>query len=82
MREYPHITILSQPIEANWSQWLVDHPDCDTICEDVETGETIRVYAFASSQEGNRELGEYRNLQLAGIPILKGLSSYAIAGII
>lgn len=82
MADYSNITILEDPIEANWGDWLVAHPDCDTICEDVKTGERIRVFAFSKSLEGNRTLKQYRNQSLLGKKILKGLSSDAIAGII
>ena len=76
------ITILNEPMEVNWGDWLMAHPDCDTICEDVEVGERIRVFAFSKTSKGNKDLKAYRNEHLSGMQILKGISSYAIAGIV
>lgn len=76
------ITVLNAPIEADWGTWLLDHPDCDTICEDVIVGKVIRIFAYANSSAGNVELKKYRNDIFRDKKIIKGLSKNAVLGII
>ena len=82
MKYGENITIYNEPVVVDCGEWAVEHPDCDTIIEDDDYGQNIRVIAFANSEEGNSELKKYRNEYLAGKTILKGLSRYAVAGII
>lgn len=82
MPEMKNITVLDHPIEADWGTWIINHPDCDTICEDIIIGKIIKIFAYANSDAGNAELKTYRNNVLSGKKILKGLSSNAINGII
>lgn len=76
------VSILDKPMEVDWGKWLLEHPDCDTVYEDVKIGEIIRVYAFSVSKSGNVELERIRNQRFSGKKIMKGLSSSAIAGLI
>ena len=82
MKYGENITIYNEPIVVDCGEWAVEHPDCDTIIDDGDYSQSIRVYAFARSEEGNEELKKYRNEYLADKEILKGLSHYAVAGII
>ncbi len=83
MREgFENITILEEPIEAEAAAWAVEHPDCDTLLEYLDQGHHFRVFAYANNIVGNRELTKYRDQFFSGYHILKGISRYAIAGLI
>ena len=76
------IEILDFPIEANYGQWAMDHPECDTIYEQIGTSSVILVYAFAKSKSGNKPLELYRNNHLKDKKILMGVSMDGIRSII
>ena len=82
MRSDGNITIYDEPIIVDCGEWAVAHPDCDTIIEHMDSSQDIRVYAFATNEDGNGELKRFRNEHMSGRTILKGLSRYAVAGII
>lgn len=77
-----NLIIPTIPEDVDWAEWVINHPDCDTICEDISTGKKIRVFAFAKTKDGNAELRRYRDLKYPGMKILKGMSRYAIAGLV
>ena len=79
--EITNIHVYDEPITVDCGDWAVNHPDCDTIIEDTESAKIIRVFAYATSSEGNAELKRYRNEHMSGKTILKGLSRYAITGL-
>ena len=82
MKYGENITIYDKPVVVDCGEWAVEHPDCDTIIESGDYSQSICVYAYAKTEEGNDELKKYRNEYLSGKTILKGLSQYAVAGII
>ena len=77
-----NITVYDEPIVVDCGEWAVAHPDCDTIIEDTDSSQNIRVFAYATSAAGNAELKAYRNEHMSERSILKGLSRYAVAGIV
>lgn len=76
------IEILEYPLEVNYGQWAIDHPECDTIYEQIGTGSTILVYAFALSKKANSLLVKYRDKHLQDKKILMGVSLDGIRSII
>ena len=82
MEKKDEIEILDFPIEANYGQWAIDHPECDTIYEQIGTSSVILVYAFAKSKRGNKLLEIYRNDHLKDKKILMGVSMDGIRSII
>lgn len=84
MAEKKNIVVLDEPIDVAISEWMVKHPDCDTIIEDIEEskGQRIRVFAYALTEVGNDILEKLRNRDFSHKIILKGISRYAIGGIV
>lgn len=82
MDDYSNITVLEKPIEVDTGKWAVEHPDCDTIFENVDQGQHMRVFAYSKGENGNKDLKIYRDTFLSGLAIQKGLSRYAIAGLV
>ena len=78
-----NIVILDNPLDIDTGAWMVEHPDCDAIIEDVENsyGQRIRVFAYAVNELGNDILETIRNHRFSHMSILKGVSRYAIGGI-
>jgi len=77
-----NIMVLQYPIEANYGEWAVDHPECDTVCEQIGASPTILIYAYATSKKGNSPLHMFRDKNLAGKDILKGVSMDGIRKLI
>lgn len=69
-----NINVLDQPIKTDFGQWIIDHPDCDTIFDKAETSSVIIIYAYATSKKGNSDLHLYRDTHFTGKKILKGVS--------
>ena len=80
--EKKDIVVLDFPIEANYGQWAIDHPECDTVYEQIGTSSTILVYAYSLSKGGNKNLHRYRDEFLEGKKILMGVSLDGIRSII
>ncbi len=62
------------PIEANYGQWAIDHPECDSIVEQIGTGPIILVYAYSVSKSGNKELELVKNSAFPDKEILMGVT--------
>ena len=76
------VKVFEYPEEANYGQWAFDHPECDSIIEQIGTGPTILVYAYATTKEGNKELENVRDEMFSDKAILMGVSMDAIRGFI
>ncbi len=82
MEKQEEITILEHPIVAKYIQWVIDHPECDSIIEDTDTGDTMRVFAFAKSKSGNKALHRYRNEHFPNMSILIGMTKDGVNSIV
>ena len=76
------VEIFEYPVEANYGQWAVDHPECDSIIEQIGTGPIILVYAYATTKVGNEELRGVRDKMFPDKEILMGVSMDGIRGLI
>ncbi len=82
MDEMGGVIVLDEPIEVDTGKWIEDHIECDTIKEDVAQGLRMIVFAYANSPAANTALEKYRDENMRGRKILKGLSKYAFASIL
>ena len=71
MSDSYNIAVLESPIIVDWANWLLEHLECDTICDDGPTADEICVFAYARSKKENEELKKYRNSFFPGKQILK-----------
>ena len=69
-----NITVYECPIEVDGGEWIVKHPECDTVFEQIGGGSVILVYAYATSKKGNDSLRAYRDEKLPDKYILQGVS--------
>ena len=69
-----NISVYEYPVEVDCGEWIVNHPDCDTVCEQIGSGSKMLVYAYATSKKGNEPLHAYRDKNLSNKKILKGVS--------
>ncbi len=69
-----NIMIPDFPIEANYGQWAMEHPECDSVAEQIGTGTTILIYAYATSKDGNKTLRVCRDRMFTDKKIFKGVS--------
>ncbi len=76
------IVVYDNPVEVDSGKWIVDHPDCDTVCEQIGAGALMLVYAYATSKQGNDPLHLYRDRNLSDKLILKGVSMDGIRRLI
>ena len=60
------IAMPDKPITVNLGKWIIEHPECDSICE--------RIYAYALSKEGNAQLQALRDEKFVGKKILMGIT--------
>ncbi len=72
------VVIPEFPIETNYGKWLLENPECDSISEQIGTGTTMIVYAYATSKSGNKELRELRNKMFPDKKIYRALSQAGI----
>ena len=82
MEKQEEITILEHPIVAEYIQWVIDHPECDTIIEHIGNGPTMRVFAFAQTKTANKALRRYRKEHFPDKRILMGMTKDGISSII
>lgn len=80
--EKENISVYDFPIEVDGGEWIENHPDCDTVCEQIGAGAGLLVYAYATSKKGNEPLHVYRDKYLPDMNILKGISKEAVQGFI
>ena len=73
-----YIMVPELPIEVDLGEWILNPPDCDTVLDDIQGSSHSLVYAYATNEDGNDELHRYRDKNLPGMEILKGVSSYGI----
>jgi hypothetical protein len=69
-----NIAMPDNPIIVNLGNWIIDHPECDSICERIGTGPDYRIFAYALSKEGNVALQTLRDERFAGKKILMGVT--------
>ncbi|MBE5832194.1 MAG: hypothetical protein E7306_10705 [Butyrivibrio sp.] len=67
-----YISIPDFPIEINYGDWVIDHPECDSIMEMIGTGPIMLVYAYSTSNEGNKELRLLKDARFSDKKILMG----------
>lgn len=72
------IAVLEDPIKMDLGEWILAHPDCDTICDETGEDGEIRIYAYSLNKAGNRMLMLVRNEKYTDKRILGGLSKDAI----
>ena len=80
--ETENICVYDYPVEVDCGEWIVKHPECDTVCEQIGAGSIMLVYAYATSKEGNESLHAYRDKKLSDKKILKGVSMDGIRRLI
>lgn len=80
--ESSDIFVYDYPVEVDCGDWIVNHPDCDTVCEQIGSGSIMLVYAYATSKSGNKPLHIYRDNNLSDKKILKGVSMDGIRRLI
>ena len=69
------IFIFNEPYKVNWSDWVCDHRDCESIILDrPKEDRCIWVVAYAMNKNANDKLNEYRNT-LTGVRRLTCLPS-------
>ena len=82
MTDESNIEVLQEPIEADYVQWAIEHPECDSIIEHIGQGATMRVFAYAITKAANRALRDYRNKYLSDKRILVGMTKDGISSIV
>lgn len=73
-----NISVQKTPIEVDLGEWIMSHPDCDTILEHAAGSSNALVFAYAVNEDGNESLLKYRNENCPDMELLKGVSSYGI----
>ena len=76
------IMVLEYPITVNLGEWVIDHPDCDSICERIGTGPNYLIYAYALDISANDALEKFRNEQYPDKKILTGVTMDGIRGLL
>ena len=66
------------PIEVDFGEWIINHPDCDAIYERISGSSNILIYAYAMTRSGNDALRVLRDQQFSGKKILQGVSERGI----
>ncbi len=74
-----YISIPDYPIEINYGDWVINHPDCDSIMEMIGNGPIMLVYAYSTSKEGNKELRQLKDTSFSDKKILMGVSKDGIS---
>lgn len=73
-----NIMVPEIPIEVDFGDWIISHPSCDTVIEEIQGSPKVLVYAYATSEDGNKALHLYRDRELSGMEISKGVSERGI----
>ncbi|MBQ9361751.1 MAG: hypothetical protein IJT96_12020 [Lachnospiraceae bacterium] len=68
------IAMPDKPITVNLGKWIIEHPECDSICERIGSGPDYLIYAYALSKEGNAQLQALRDEKFVGKKILMGIT--------
>ena len=68
------VVIPEYPITVNLGEWVIEHPECDSICERIGTGPNYLIYAYATDKDGNGDLEELRDEKFSEKKILEGVS--------
>ena len=66
------VVIPEYPITVNLGEWVIEHPECDSICERI--GPNYLIYAYATDKDGNGDLEELRDEKFSEKKILEGVS--------
>ena len=69
-----NVVIPEYPITVNLGEWVIAHPECDSICERIGTGPNYLIYAYATGKEGNGDLEDLRDEKFSDKKILEGVS--------
>ena len=77
-----NIEVPELPIEVKLGDWIISHPDCDSVMEDIEGSSHVLIHAYATSKAGNRPLHAFRDANMPGKEITKGVSANGIRKII
>lgn len=67
------IMIYKKPRKVTLGQWVMKHPECDSICERRDTSPEIYIHAYSKSESHNSELKAYRDRYLPDKVILRGI---------
>lgn len=73
-----NVIVPDWPLEVDFGDWIIDHPDCDTVYERISGSSNILVYAYASDKSGNDILRDLRDRNYSGKKILQGVSENGI----
>ena len=73
------IVILDSPVEVNAVEWLIQHPECDTIVNPFGNEPDVFVCAYAKSWEYNGDLEKLWKSKYKGKELLGGITREAAA---
>jgi hypothetical protein len=76
------VAVPESPITANLGEWIIGHPECDSICEKIGSGPDYRIYAYSLSKRGNEALQTLRDERFVGKKILMGVTMDGIRRLI
>ena len=77
-----NISIPEQPLEEDFADWILNHPDCDTIFEKINGSSNILVYAYALNDDGNDDLLTVRKQRFPEKELLQGVSQRGLRQLI
>lgn len=82
MMENPNIKIPNTPLVVNLGEWIIEHPDCDSICERIDANHNYLIFAYASQKSGNQDIKKLRDERFSDKKILMGVTADGIRGLI
>ena len=82
LREKDGIIYLINPVKMNYSDWMFDHLDCDTIIQDDPTNsDDITILCYAKNKDFNSYLRQVRNKEFPEDKIMRAFDSREVDGI-
>ena len=76
------IIMPDNPLSVDFGKWILEHPECDAIIEQIGTGPIMLVYAYSISKGANRELRRIRDERFKDKEILKGVTMDGIRNLV
>lgn len=76
------IMVYKKPRRVSFGEWVISHPECDSICERRDTTPNVYIHAYAKNKSHNATLKAYRDRYLPGKSILRGIPADGINSIV
>ena len=72
------IIVLEKPVKVDEFEWLIAHPNCDTIEEMIPGTHTMYVYAYSKPGVCSFDVFDFRDREYPGKEVLMGMTPEGI----